>query len=134
MYLDDLAAKIRANVPSEQIPAGDSDQLFRMYAILLRAKGTSVTLSDIHDAWSAWMISLDGEHESLVAFENLPKDVQEEDRVFATAVKLAAEQSSHQTAARQSFAEILFPSGPPKSADERSQTLNRPGNPGGSLV
>ena len=66
MYLDDLAAKIREHIPETRMPDGDADDLFRLYAVLLRAKGASVTESDIHDAWSAWMAKRDVDHESLV--------------------------------------------------------------------
>lgn len=106
------------------MPDGDVDELLRIYAVLLRAKGADVTRSDIHDAWSAWMAKRDSEHESLVAYENLPDDVREEDRVFATAVRRAADQSGHAGASRPLFAEVLFPSGPPEGDAETRQALD----------
>ena len=83
MYLDDLAEAIRAQIPEDRMPRGEADDLFRLYAVLLRAKGAGVTRSDIHDAWSAWMAKHDIEHESLVAYEDLASEVRNEDRVFA---------------------------------------------------
>jgi len=124
MYLDDIAAKIRAHIPKDRMPDGDADELLRIYAVLLRAKGADVTRSDIHDAWSAWMAKRDSAHASLVAYENLPEDVQEEDRVFATAVRRASAQSGQPGASRPSFAEVLFPSGPPAGDAETRQALD----------
>lgn len=106
------------------MPDGDADELLRLYAILLRAKGASVTQSDIHDAWSAWMAKRDGEHVSLVEYENLTADVQEEDRVFATAVRRAADELGQIGASRPLFSEVLFPSGPPKSEAETQQAFD----------
>ena len=123
MYLDDIAAKIRTHIPEERMPDGDSDELFRIYAVLLRAKGADITRSDIHDAWSAWMVKRDSEHASLVAYENLPKDIREEDRVFASAVRQAFDQLGQPRASRSSFADVLFPSGPPEGEAEIQQSL-----------
>ena len=124
MYLDDLADQIRAHIPVDRMPEGDADDLLRVYAVLLRAKGADVTLSDIHDAWSAWMAKRDGKHESLVSYENLPKEVREQDRVFTTAVRRAAEESGPLGASRPSFGDVLFPSGPPQSEADTRQALD----------
>jgi hypothetical protein len=123
MYLDDIAAQIRAHIPEDRMPEGDADDLLRAYAVLLRAKGADVTLSDIHDAWSAWMAKRDGEHASLVSYENLPEEVREQDRVFATAVRRAAEESGRRRASRPFFGEVLFPFGPPQSEADTRQAL-----------
>lgn len=124
MYLDDLAAQIRARIPEDRMPEGDADDLLRVYAVLLRAKGADVTLSDVHDAWSAWMAKRDRAHESLVPHENLPEDVQEQDRVFATAVRRAAEESGPRRASQPSFGQVLFPSGPPQTEADTHQALD----------
>lgn len=123
MYLDDLAALIRAQIPEDRMPEGDADDLLRIYAVLLRAKGADVTLSDIHDAWAAWMAKRDSEHASLVAYESLSEEVREQDRVFATAVQRAAEEVGRRGASRPLFGELLFPSGPPQSDAETQQAL-----------
>ena len=124
MYLDDIAAKIRAHIPEGRMPDGDTDELFRIYAVLLRAKGADVTRSDVHDAWSAWMAKRNSEHASLVTYENLPEDVREEDRVFATAVRLASDQSGQSRASRPLFTDVLFPSGPPDGDADTKQALD----------
>lgn len=123
MYLDDIGSQIRAHIPEHCMPEGDADDLLRVYAVLLRAKGSDVTLSDIHDAWSTWMAKRDREHESLVPHENLTADVREQDRVFATAVRRAAEESGRHRASRPYFGEVLFPSGPPHSQAETRQAF-----------
>lgn len=124
MYLDDLAAKIRSHIPANRMPDENADELLRMYAVLLRAKGVGVTCSDVHDAWAAWMAKRDGNHASLVTYENLSNKVREEDRVFVTAIRRAAEESGHSRASRPPFSEVLFPSGPPKDNAEAQQTLD----------
>jgi len=124
MYLDSLAAKIRKQVPDERMPAANSDELFRLYAVLLRAKGANVTQSDVHDAWSVWMARHDDEHEALFAYEGLSEDVREEDRVFATAIRKAADELCQAGGSRPAIAEILFPSGPPANEAETRQTFD----------
>lgn len=124
MYLDDIAAKIREHILEGRMPGGDTDELLRIYAVLLRAKGAEVTRSDIHDAWSAWMAKRNSEHVSLVAYENLPEDVREEDRVFARAVRLASDHSGQSKESRPLFADVLFPSGPPEGDAETKQILD----------
>lgn len=106
------------------MPTGDSEELLRIYAVLLKAKGANVTYSDIHDAWSAWMASRNSEHESLVEFEELEEDVQAEDRIFAIAVRNAAEELRNQDGSQPIFSEILFPKGPPESDSELQQSFD----------
>src|SRR3990172_1313919 len=124
MYLDEIATKIREHIPDGRMPDGDADKLLRLYAVLLRAKGAHVTDSDIHDAWSAWMMSRDKDHEALIAYEKLPAEVQEEDREFTKAVRRAAQELDHTSPTRPPFTEVLFPSGPPKDNVEVQQALD----------
>ena len=124
MYLDNIAQRIRKQIPTERMPDGDAEELLRLYAVLLRAKGTLVTDSDIHDAWSAWMMNRDKDHEALIAYEDLSADVQEEDRAFTKAVHRAAEESKHILPSRPLFTDVLFPSGPPKDNIEIQQALD----------
>jgi hypothetical protein len=123
VYLEDVAARIRAHVPAERIPEGDADSLFRLYAVLLRAKGATVTQSDVHDAWAAWMAMRDVTHPSVVAYEDLPSQVQEEDGVFATAIRKTAEQINRVEPSRPQMTEVLFPSGPPRDEAGVRQAL-----------
>ena len=88
-YIDELAESIRGNVPLEVGVPEDSDELFRLYALLARAKGIDVTARDVHDAWVIWMQNRDSDHESLVKFENLDPKTQAEDSPFVLAIRAA---------------------------------------------
>lgn len=123
MYLDDLAAAIRTHVPEDCFPEGDPHELLRLYAVLLRAKGSSVTQSDVHDAWAAWMAQKKPTHESLIPYEELDENVQDGDRVFAAAIRRASDQTGQGGLSRSGFTEILFPFGPPKTEHATMQSL-----------
>ena len=92
MCLDDIALKIRQNIPSGKLPPGNSDELFLIYAVLLRCKGSDVTCADVHDAWSAWMAKRVPGHASLVAYDSLPKAVPDEDGVFNEVLQIRSSQ------------------------------------------
>jgi hypothetical protein len=123
MYLDEIADRIRSHVPEESLPRDNVEALFRLYAVLLRAKGPEVTQSDVHDVWSAWTSGRARDHESLVPYEDLPNDVQEEDRVFVEAIRRVCTELSQTQPSHPQFQEILFPSGPPASDAANLQTL-----------
>ena len=123
MYLDDIAKVIRAHVPRERLPEGNSEELVLLYAVLTRAKGESVTSSDVHDAWAAWMAKRTPDHPSLLEYEKLPREVQREDEVFVAAIKRAAVQTGT-NCSHAKFAKILFPFGPPKDAADSQQALD----------
>ena len=89
-YLQKLAKEIRNEVPPSIIPAGETDTLFLLYALLVRVKGTSVTASDVHDGWSAWMIGREQKHSLIVPFSALSSDAQEQDAPFAEAIRRVA--------------------------------------------
>jgi hypothetical protein len=89
-YLDELGGQIRARVPPGDLPDEDTASLFRLYAVLLLAKGESVTTADVHNAWSAWMADRDADHDSLTPFAELPAGKVAEDEPFAEAIRLVA--------------------------------------------
>ncbi|GAA0960531.1 MULTISPECIES: DUF7701 domain-containing protein [Streptomyces violaceusniger group] len=89
-YLDQLAELIRSCLPAEAEPPEDSDDLFRIYAVLLRAKGEQVTEEDVHDAWSAWMQSVNSRHQALVPFQDLDAQTRAFDAPYARAIRTAA--------------------------------------------
>ncbi|MFF8919102.1 hypothetical protein ACF08M_38870 [Streptomyces sp. NPDC015032] len=62
-YLTEAAQLIRSLLPPTTEPPGDDESLFLGYTVLMRAKGTRTTTSDIHDAWTAWMLSRGSDHE-----------------------------------------------------------------------
>ena len=87
-YLDGVAQDIRAQVPEPALPPpGDAPvALFRIYALLARAKGEATTLEDVHDAWSVWMGSHDPDHGALVPFGELTTVQQGQDQPFLDAI------------------------------------------------
>lgn len=85
-YLDDIARRIESKVSTELVPEGSAD-LFRLYAVLVRAKGAEVDAEDVHDAWVAWMASKGESHVSMVKFSLLSPEVQREDEPFLAAMR-----------------------------------------------
>jgi hypothetical protein len=89
-YLDEVADAIRAHLPGgTRVPSG-AEPLFLAYAVLLRAKGEDVTGSDVHDAWVAWMLPRDADHEALHPYAELPAEVRVLDEPFLRAIVAAA--------------------------------------------
>jgi hypothetical protein len=97
-YLDHLASLIRSFLPSTAEPPADSDDLFRIYAVLLQAKGEQVTDEDVHDAWSAWMQSVNSSHHALVPFHELSPEIRAADTPYAEAIRSAARQLTRRDA------------------------------------
>ncbi|MGW0788666.1 DUF7701 domain-containing protein [Streptomyces sp. NPDC002911] len=64
-----------------------------MYAVLLKAKGEQVTDEDVHDAWSAWMQTVNSAHEALVPFGDLAPETRAFDAPHAEAIRAAARQA-----------------------------------------
>jgi hypothetical protein len=89
-YIDEVAAEIRGVLLPDLIPSGDTSMLFRVYAVLALAKGDSVVLEDVHDAWAAWMSGRDPNHRSLIPFAELPAEVQSADRPYLDAIRAVA--------------------------------------------
>ena len=94
-YLDLLAAKIKQLVPRDLIPNGSTNSLFRLYAILVLAKGTAVEAADVHNAWAAWMQEQNPRHHAIVPFDELDAETQASDEPFAQAIRIVAAQLSH---------------------------------------
>jgi hypothetical protein len=88
--IDDLAAAIERRIPPDLTPGGDTAPLFRLYAVLALAKGESVTLEDVLDAWAAWMSGQDPGHQSLKPFDELTADVQAADEPYLDAIRAVA--------------------------------------------
>jgi hypothetical protein len=86
-YLEELAASIRALVPRQDLPDEDTHELFRIYAVLALAKGEAVSAADVHNAWVAWMLARNPNHESLVPYSGLPADTADADQPFVDAIR-----------------------------------------------
>lgn len=93
-YIDRIAQQIREHVPRQYLPSNDADALFRIYAVLLLAKGDLVSAADVHNAWSAWMAGCEADHESLVPLEQLPSEAVEQDVPFVKAIRAVARAQS----------------------------------------
>lgn len=89
-YLDEIAGEIQRRVAPDLLPEGDTASLFRLYALLVRAKGEAVTAEDVHDAWSAWMAERDPEHRSIRPFSELDPATQAADEPYLRAIRAAA--------------------------------------------
>ncbi|MFL6113058.1 MAG: hypothetical protein ACJ786_17125 [Catenulispora sp.] len=90
-YLDDLAVRIRDQVPDAQ--RGETELgLFRLYAVLALAKGAAVEPSDVHNAWAAWMRERDPDHNALMPFDQLDREKQDADSPFVAAIRAVAVQ------------------------------------------
>lgn len=89
-YIDEIADAIRSKVSPDQLPDENTAALFRLYAVLALAKGTDVTMRDVHNAWSAWMISSDPNHESIKPYDELSPDVKREDEPYLNAIRAVA--------------------------------------------
>jgi len=90
-YLDRDDDLIRACLPDGTDVPNDTQRLFVLYAVLLRVKGEAAELSDVHDAWSAWMLQVDPDHESIKPFDELDNPTRDEDRPFLAAIRRAAQ-------------------------------------------
>lgn len=89
-YLDEIASAVRAALPADVEVPDDTQELFVLYAVLVRTCGERTTARDVHDAWSAWMGAKDPSHTSLVPFEELAPEVQSEDTPFVQAIREVA--------------------------------------------
>lgn len=92
-YIDKLAVAIfkkahHGGLPTSG-PTGDFP-LYRMYALLARAKGVMTTAADVHDAWSAWIAGIAPEHRSLKPFHELAPEVQRADDLYVDAIHAVA--------------------------------------------
>ncbi len=90
-YLDELAAEIERRVPQEFLPEEDTKSLFRLYAVLVLAKGVAVDAVDVHNAWAAWMQERDPDHRSIKQFQELDDETQASDEPFVEAIRAVAE-------------------------------------------
>ncbi|MBY6383645.1 hypothetical protein HG717_06920 [Rhodococcus erythropolis] len=89
-YLGRDAKLIKQCLPAGADAPEDSDDLFLMYAVLMRAKGVDTQARDVHDAWSAWMLRVDPAHESIRPFDELDTETRREDGPFLVAIRAAA--------------------------------------------
>jgi len=83
-YIDEVKEEL-----AKHITVGKG--LMNVYALLVLVKGEETTLEDVHDAWSVninqtWNFAQNGNHRSLIAFNELAKEIQEKDRAYVEAI------------------------------------------------
>ena len=89
-YIRKLAQEIRSKLDPSALPDQGLDELFDSYAVLALTKGVEVSNEDVHNAWSAWATKYYPDSDSLIPYQNLSKDVQDQDTRFAEAIKEVA--------------------------------------------
>jgi hypothetical protein len=91
-YLDEDADLIRSLLARDVAVPVESQGLFVLYALIMRTKGQATSLSDVHDAWSAWKQGQDPAHRCLVPFRELDESTQLADLPYLHAIQEAARQ------------------------------------------
>src|SRR5829696_276837 len=89
-YLDKLAAEIQRTADPDSTPPDEDLPLYRLYAVLLLAKGEDVEAEDVHNAWAAWASDHDPESGYLIPFKELTLSVQRKDETYVNAVRTVA--------------------------------------------
>ncbi len=91
-YLDKIAAEIRRTADPEAAASDEDLPLYRLYAVLLLAKGQDVTAEDVHNAWAAWASEHEPESRNLLPFKELSLRVQRKDDTYVDAIHEVAKQ------------------------------------------
>lgn len=89
-YLDRLAAEIQRAADPESTPPDEDLPLYRLYAVLMLAKGDQVDAEDVHNAWVAWASDHDTNSRHLIPFKELSLSVQRKDDQFVNAIREVA--------------------------------------------
>ena len=90
-YLDKIAAEIQRTADPDAVPPDEDLPLYRLYAVLLLAKGQEVTTEDVHNAWAAWASDHDPENRNLLPFKELSLRVQRKDQAYVEVIHEVAE-------------------------------------------
>lgn len=89
-YLDKIAAEVRRTADPEAALSDEDLPLYRMYAVLLLAKGQDVVAEDVHNAWAAWACEHDPENRRLLPFKELSLRTQRKDQLYVDAIHQVA--------------------------------------------
>ncbi|WP_425524387.1 DUF7701 domain-containing protein [Clavibacter michiganensis] len=90
-YIDRIATEVEHQLLVEHRPKKRSRDLYRYYALLVLTLGSTTTLENVHDAWSAWMTAERPSHPSLVPFTELSEEQQQQDRPYMEAIHRVAQ-------------------------------------------
>jgi len=91
-YIDRVAAEIRRSADPDAAASDEDLLLYRIYAVLLLAKGKHITSEDVHNAWSAWASEYEPDSRNLVPFKELSLKAQRKDEPYAEIIRKIAEQ------------------------------------------
>ena len=86
-YLDNLAEYIRSEC------GGGPIALYRIYAVLARAKAPNVTNEDVHDAWVAFTLHVRPYHRFIGPYSDLTPGVQAEDTPFRDVINRSGKET-----------------------------------------
>lgn len=89
-YIEGIAEQIKSKLDPDSLPSGPTDGLLFCYAALVLTVGEAVTLENVHDTWSAWMLGVDPTHEAIRPFSELDDATAAMDEPFAHAIRLVA--------------------------------------------
>ena len=89
-YLDVIAADIQRSAEPNAAQQSEDLPLYRLYAILVLAKGQDVTAEDVHNAWVAWASEHEPENRNLLPFKELSVSVQRKDQRYVDAIHQVA--------------------------------------------
>lgn len=90
-YLDKIAIEIQRTADPNTVPRDADLPLYRLYAVLLLAKGQDVTAEDVHNAWAAWASEHEPENRNVLPFKELSLRVQRKDQLYVDVIhQLAA--------------------------------------------
>jgi hypothetical protein len=85
-YLDKIAAELRQTADADAASSNEDLSLYRIYAVLLLAKGKDVVAEDVHNAWAAWACEYEPASKNLVPFNELSPRVQYKDQLYVDAI------------------------------------------------
>jgi hypothetical protein len=89
-YIDRIAAEIRRTADPDAATSDEDLPLYRIYAVLLLAKGQDVTAEDVHNAWVAWASEHEPDSRNLLPFKELSLRVQRKDDSYLDAIHQVA--------------------------------------------
>lgn len=85
-YLDEISTEIRRTAEPEAVENEEDLLLYRVYAVLLLAKGEKVSAEDVHNAWAVWACEHEPNSKSLIPFQELSPSAQSKDSVYVEAI------------------------------------------------
>lgn len=85
-YLDKIAIDISKSADSDAIMSDEDLPLYRIYAVLLLAKGQDVTAEDVHNAWAAWACVYEPDSQNIIPFKELSHRVQQKDKLYVDTI------------------------------------------------